>query len=248
MSDIISGSRAARAAALAAITCLLIVPAGRANPYGPPTRIDDPQSAGGQLGQSASLSLDGTVAVVGEPDSGGGTGSALVYVKAGGGWTLAQRLTPTGENGSGHFGSAVAVDPYGQTLIVGAPDDNGGIGAAWVFALAEGTWEQQGELLGGAGETGAGRFGASVALGSGGMVALVGAPMSDAGKGQAFTFYYEQAGGWYLFEHMKRLKVEANAHFGASVALAVNSEAALVGAPNAAAGAGAIYPYSYFGL
>ncbi len=219
-----------------------------ASPYGSPGRVADAQSGGGALGQSVSISADGTVAVVGEPNYNRGAGAALVYVKSNGTWSFVQRLTPSGETGAGHFGAAVSMDLYGQTLVVGAPDDTGGVGAAWAFALSSGTWTEQGHLLGGAGETGHGKFGASVAVASSGALAMVGAPMSDAGEGQVFTFYYYPADGWYLFEHMDRVGVSGGAHFGASVAVSSNGSAALVGAPNAASGDGAVYLYSYFGL
>jgi hypothetical protein len=241
--------RGSTASVLAGLACLTIAtPPTRANPYGSPGELNDAQSGGGGLGQSASISADGSVAVVGEPNYNGGAGSALVYANTDGAWNVVQRLTPTGESGAGHFGAAVSIEPSGQTLVVGAPDNNGGVGSAWAFALSNGSWEQQGQLLGGAGETGAGKFGASVAVASSGYMAMVGAPMSDAGKGQVFTFYYEQGSGWYLFEHMDRVGVSGAAHFGASVAVSVNGSAALVGAPNASSGDGEVFPYSYFGL
>ena len=222
--------------------------AASANPFGAPGSLADPSSLGGAFGQSVSISADGAVAVVGEPNDAGGAGAALVYTNADGVWAFAQRLTPTGEIGAGHFGAAVSMDGTGQTLLVGAPDDHGGVGSAWAFALADGVWTQQNQLLGGRAETDAGSFGASVAVASGGTLALVGAPMSDAGEGQVFTFTYDMRYGWDLFQRMDRAGVPAGAHFGASIALPGNGGAALVGAPNAAGGDGIVYPYSYFGL
>jgi hypothetical protein len=224
----------------------LPAPVAQANPFVAPAPLTDAESGGGGLGQSVAISAEGTVAVVGEPNYNHGAGAALVYANSHGTWAFVQRLTPSGESGAGHFGAAVAVDGLGQTIVVGAPKDAGGVGAAWAFALSNGTWSQQGKLLGGAGETGAGEFGASVAVATGGAVALVGAPMSDAGEGQVFTFYYEAV--WYLQQHMPRTGVSGAAHFGASVAIDANASAALVGAPNAGSGNGAIYPYTYFGL
>ncbi len=214
-----------------------------ANPFGSPAQLSDPQSAA--LGQSVSVSSVGTVAVVGEPEANAGAGAAAVYEDSDGAWSLVQRLTPTGELGDGRFGAAVSMDGSGQALIVGAPDDDGGVGAAWTFAISDGVWSQQGELLA-RGETGPGQFGASVAIASGGMLALVGAPMSDAGEGQVFTFDYDSSDGWYFFQHMDRSGVSGAARFGASVALSNNAGVALVGAPGASSGDGAVYPFGHY--
>ena len=51
--------------------------------------------------------------------------------------------------------------------MIGDPGDDGGAGAAWVFARSEsGAWTQQGGKLTGSGEEGEGQFGTSVALSS----------------------------------------------------------------------------------
>ena len=211
-----------------------------ANPYGAPGALADAQSGGGGFGQSLSISADGTVGVVGEPNYNGGAGAALVYANANGVWTPVERLEPSAEIGAGHFGAAVSMDGGGRTLIVGAPDDNGGIGSAWVFTLSGGgSWTEQAELV----DTGeiavqvAGRFGTSVAIASSGRLALVGEPLASAGAGKPVTgqaVTYEYFSGWEQWQHMHVAGVPAGAHFGASVAMPVNGGAALVGAPNAA--------------
>lgn len=70
-------------------------------------------------------------------------------------------------------GYSVALSSDGNTALVGAPGDNSGIGAVWVFIRngTYGTWAQQGSKLVGSGATnnnlgfasGTG-FGSSVAL------------------------------------------------------------------------------------
>ncbi len=118
-----------------------------------------------------------------------------------------------------------------------------------MFARSDAAWTTQGELLGTSAEVGAGRFGASVAVSSGGFLALVGAPMSDGGTGQAFTFWADYATHqWSYHQRMDLAGVSADAHFGTSVAVDGNGSVALVGAPRALAGAGAVYPYTYYGL
>ena len=225
-----------------------------ANPYGSPGALADAQSGGGGFGQSVSISADGTVGVVGEPNHNGGAGAALVYANANGVWTPVERLEPSAEIGAGHFGAAVSMDGGGRTLIVGAPEDNGGIGSAWVFTLPDGgSWTEQAELV----DTGeiaaqvAGRFGTSVAIASSGQLALVGEPLASAGTGKPVTgqaVTYEYFNGWEQWQRMHVAGVPDGAHFGASVAMPTNGGDALVGAPNAAGGDGIVYPYSFYGL
>ena len=232
------------ALAWAALSCTPAL----ASPYAPQGALSDPQSAGGALGQSVSVSGDGTLAVVGEPDAGGGVGAAVIYTKQNGGWVFTQRLTATGETGAGRFGQAVGIDPEGQAVIVGAPRDSAGVGAAFAFALQNGVWTQQSVLTGGGAEIGAGQFGASVAVASSGQAALIGAPMSNNATGQVWTFECYPGDGWFRFQRMDLAGVSAGAHFGASVALSSNATAAIVGAPNMNGGDGAVFPFTIFGL
>ncbi len=240
--------RAIIAVAVVAIASLVApAPAAIANPYGSPGSLSDVHSSGGGLGQSVSISTDGRVAVVGEPNYNGGAGSALVYSNSEGAWSFVTRLEPTGEIGAGHFGAAVSMDGGGETLVVGAPDDNGGVGSAWVFALSDGTWTKQARLVD-TGEFDHARFGASVAVASSGQLVLVGEPMADLAKGNVVTYEYFNGFGWEQWQHMHRDGVPVGAHYGASVALPAGAGAALIGAPNAAGGDGAVYPCSFYGL
>ena len=95
----------------------------------------------------------------------------------------------TGEVGGGWTGYSVAISGNRNTILVGAPFDHAGSGAAWMFGLVSGVWTEQRELVGdcgaecggpsGTGEIGPGEFGWSVALSSDGHTALIGAPHDD---------------------------------------------------------------------
>src|SRR5262249_10912964 len=50
------------------------------------------------------------------------------------------------------------------TALIGAPQDNGGVGAAWVFTRIGSEWKQQGDKLVARDEAGFGSFGSDVAL------------------------------------------------------------------------------------
>ena len=91
------------------------------------------------FGVSVSLSSDGATALIGGHHDGGSqslllAGAAWVFHRAGATWIQkGPKLTPTGEIGAGFFGYGAALSPDGTTALIGAPADNGGLGAAWAF-------------------------------------------------------------------------------------------------------------------
>src|SRR5207302_908841 len=74
-------------------------------------------------------------------------------------------------------GGALAVSGDGNTIITAGSEDNGAAGAAWVFARANGTWNQQGPRLG-VSDASVSRIslGSSVAISGDGNTAVVGGP------------------------------------------------------------------------
>jgi FG-GAP repeat len=72
------------------------------------------------------------------------------------------------------FGYSVSLSGDGKTAIVGAPFENGEVGAAWVFTRSHWIWTQQTKLVG-TGVTGAfAGQGTSVAISGDGNTAVVG--------------------------------------------------------------------------
>jgi len=86
---------------------------------------------------------------------------------------LGPKLVGTSALGAAEQGFSVALSADGSTAIVGAPDDNGNIGAAWVYTLSGGVWTQQAKLAG-TGKSGDAAQGWSVALSADGNTAIVG--------------------------------------------------------------------------
>ena len=82
----------------------------------------------------------------------------------------------------------------GSTALIGASNDNGGVGAVWVFARSGSTWAQQGNKLTANDETGAGAFGASLALSADASTALVGGERDSDGIGAVWAFTRSGAG------------------------------------------------------
>jgi hypothetical protein len=177
------------------------------------------------FGSSVALSANGNTGVIGAP---GGVGAVWVFTRSGGRWSQQgtklrgdcnpSRAVCTGPDGTGEaysgvntgeFGSAVALSPAGDTVLIGAFGDSPGgneseLGAAWVFTRSGTRWSQQGSKLNadcttactgpnGTGASGMGWLGSSVALSSDGNTALLGAPADGSGAGAAWVF--TRAGG-----------------------------------------------------
>ncbi|HEX5225160.1 MAG TPA: hypothetical protein VFW29_08525 [Solirubrobacteraceae bacterium] len=204
----------------------------------------------GEFGWSVALSADGDTLLVGAPRDNAKTGGAWVFTRSGSTWSQqGKELTGAPEQkGTAEFGLSVALSGDGNTALVGGPEDNAFIGAAWAFTRASGSWAQLGtKLLGGAEETGAGEFGESVAVSSDATTALVGASgdSSSAGAGWAFARGaggFAQQGGKLTGEG-----VSGNAEVGESAALSANGNVALLGGPHDNGQRGAVWAYARTG-
>ena len=97
------------------------------------------------------VSVDGDTALVGawgDDENGGNSGSAYVYTRTDGVWTLQQKLLPADGAASDSFGLAVSLS--GDTAVVTSflDDDNGSnSGSAYVFVRNGEAWTQQQKLI-----------------------------------------------------------------------------------------------------
>jgi hypothetical protein len=198
---------------------------------------------GSYLGRAVALSGDGATALLGAPGAAGAVGAALAFERTGTGW-VADGGTLTGGDeaiGEARFGSSVALSDGGDTALIGARTDAGGVGAAWSFQRSGASWARLGPKLTAQGEVGAGQFGSSVALAADGQTALVGAPHDDAALGAAWTFVRAGAGWAQGAEQLAGEAEPEKDRFGASVALSGDSSTALIGAPRAAQRVGSVW-------
>jgi hypothetical protein len=195
----------------------------------------------------------------GVPTNNGCEGSGAVYVfvsNGAGGWTQQAYIKASNPGGSFFFGYSLALS--GDTLAVGAPNENGcatGVngnqqqtgcsfsGAVYVYARNAGVWTQQAYVkpsytnpqLGGA------FFGGSVALSGdtlavGGQyenscaTAINGDPTNNGcfQAGAAYVFA-RAANGWTQQAYLKAPNAQAEDQFGYSVA--VSEDTVAVGAP-----------------
>ncbi len=140
--------------------------------------------------------------------------------------------------GDAFFGYSVAID--GDTAVVGAWNDNGNKGAAYVFVQTGTTWSQQQELTAADGASGD-AFGYSVAVsGNTALIGAVGKAGSGAASSQGYAYAFARTGNtWAQQQEFTSPDGVANDCFGCTVA--VRGGTALVGAPGKFSGMGAAY-------
>src|SRR5580658_3651197 len=146
------------------------------------------------------------------------------------------------------FGYSVAIDSSTNTVVVGANNDNGNKGAAYVYVLNGSTWTLQQELTAPDGVAGD-EFGYEVAIS--GNTMMVGAdergPDEQAGgaaNGQGYVYVFTRTGTtWtYQAEFTTPANAAAGDCFGCSIAL--GGSTAFIGANGRLGGTGEVYVYT----
>jgi len=200
-----------------------------------------------EFGRSVALSSDGNTAVVGAPLDNLEAGAAWVFTRSGSTWTKqGGKLTGAGGVKESDFGEAVALSGDGATALVGGYDDNGQIGAAWVFVRKGKSWSAQGPKLTAFELVPKGSFGYSVALSEDGSTALIGSLGENANAGAAYVFT-RVGGSW---THQARLTGAGEVGagwFGESVALSAGGDTAVVGGPGDNGKVGAAWVFTRSG-
>jgi len=163
-------------------------------------------------------------------------GTVALASIASAGWTEQEVTASDGATGS-DFGIAVAID--GDTALIGASYDEGGMGAVYVFTRTDGVWSEAQKLTA---DDGAANdwFGQSVALN--GDTAVIGASQYlNFGNGAAYVFARSN-GTWSQVQKLAASDGVGRDQFGISVA--VDGNTALVGAFGASFYAGAAYVFA----
>jgi hypothetical protein len=182
----------------------------------------------GTSGQGESVSIYGDTIVVGGPDDDSGVGAVWVFTRSGDIWTqLGEKIVPSGGLGAGEIGTAVKI--YENTLIIGAPKDNGGVGAIWFYTFNGVDWVADGARIPAPGDAvGSSLFGTSIDYD--GEVAIIGAP-DDNGVGAIWLF--ERGESVWSEIGAKRIATDyTGEEFGVSVSIGISGEY-FVGDPGA---------------
>ena len=169
----------------------------------------------GEFAESVAISSNGNTAVIGGPGYNHDVGAAWVYVRSGSTWTEQAKLTGAGELGEGKFGFSVALSYNGNRALIGAPENEYGPGAAWVFERSGSSWSASEKLT----DEGS-LFGDSVALSGNGTRALI----AESGG----VLWFERVSS--IWKPVLGIVVEGT-QYGSSVALSENGNTGLIGAP-----------------
>jgi FG-GAP repeat len=182
-----------------------------------------------------SVAISGETVVVGawlDAGAGGGSqGSAYVFVRSGGIWSQQQKLEASDAAAEDQFGYSVAIG--GETVVVGAPFDDGAgggsQGSAYVYVRSGGVWSQQQKLE--AADAAAGDvFGYSVAISEETVVISARGDRGAAGFGQGSAYVFMRSGGvWSQQQKLEASDAAVNDEFGSSVA--ISGETVVAGAP-----------------
>jgi hypothetical protein len=199
-------------------------------------RLASPYLTFANFGQH--VAVDGGTIVVGS----GVSQLPVVFVRSGLSWIEQAQLSPTTGSAPG-----TAVGISGDTIVVGAPNEDCSGGAAYVFIRDRGTWTQQAYLRGFNTEGGSDsrtcngdRFGSSVAIS--GNTLLVGAAEEDGSAtgvngtddndapeaGAAYVFVRSND-AWSQQAYLKASNTGSDDRFGSAVA--IDGDALVVGAP-----------------
>ena len=181
-------------------------------------------------GFSLSLSADGSTAIVGGAEDDGTEGATWIFTRSGDVWTQqGAKLLGNSAVGSARQGMSVSLSSDGNTAIMGGTEDNGGIGASWVFTRHGDAWSQQGMRLVGTGAVGNAYQGQSVSLSSDGNTAIVGGYYDDGGVGATWVFTRSGDVWSQLGEKLVGSGAVGTANQGFSVSLSADGNTAIVG-------------------
>jgi len=199
-------------------------------------------------GRSVSLSADGnTVAVGGENDNLGRGGAVWIFIRSGTTWSQqGTKLVGTGYTSAPYQGTSVALSGDGNTLAIGGYNDNGTIGATWIFTRFETTWAQQGTKLVGSGYVGAPQQGYSISLSGDGNTLAIGGG-NDNGTGA--TWIFTRSDSTWMQQGTKLIGTgnTGSVYQGGAVALSSDGNTLAVGGRNDNAHLGATWIFTRSG-
>jgi Bacterial Ig domain/FG-GAP repeat len=227
-------------------------------------RITSPTgSTGGSFGTSLAMNSDASVLVVGaslQDDSVTDGGACFVYKYTGGlssttnyagPYDLVARLLSSDMQSSDQFCDSVTLSENGDSIIVGAPNDNSDTGAVYVFSTSDNgeTWSQIQRLVA-SDRTVGDMFGAAVAVSDDGNTLAVGAPKNN-GRGTMYVFNRTSSTVAFETAYVHRF-IPSDVlvtDFGSVLDIATDGSVIAVGAPSATtntlATAGQVLTYRY---
>jgi hypothetical protein len=209
-----------------------------------------PDAPGEYLGNSLSLSADGSTLVAGAPNA--GAGDVYVFVQSGGTWTKQAHIKAMDEENNESFGWSVGVSADGNTLVAGSTDRADSAGTARVFVRTGTTWTQQARFKG-SNTRKNDQFGVAIAISADGNTVAVGShfnagppaskginsdPEDDDVSGSGSAYIFTRTGTtWKQAAYVKAPNARVAAEFGRSIALSGDAKTLAVGSLRETSGA-----------
>lgn len=204
-------------------------------------KITAPDDYTGNLfGNSVALSGNGMTAIVGgQPrnDDRKGSGSVYIFKRSENLWHQQQKLIPDDSDGNNWLGPAMSVSDDGMTAIIAAytdpdPNDDKGVGSAYVFEVSDDSWERAEELTIEDPDE-AIDFGVSVGISGDGTTAVIGSPSNDAtGERTSSAYIFERAGNaWDQQQKLVSNDGDKQDAFGREVAVSRDGTTTIICAP-----------------
>lgn len=207
------------------------------------------------FGYSLDLTPDGTYAVIGAYGVDASLsgpyriGSAYIFKNISGEMVQMAELSSPNPTSLGQFGSTVAINENGDTVIVGAATE-GTAGTAYIFTRSSESWSLQSTLNSSDGASGD-DFGIDVDISYDGNTAIVGAYLEDSGattdNGAAYVFT-KSGSVWTQQQKLLASDGATDDKFGENVVLSSDGNTAAIGAQGESTGLnvqnGAVYVFT----
>lgn len=194
-------------------------------------KLNDPNSEEFDL-LGVSVSISGDLALIGahgNDDSGSGTGAAFIFhhdPDNPGKWILEQQLQASDAKWQAWFGFNVSL--RNNVAVIGAPNDDGQTGAAYVMRFNGKQWIHEAKLVS---TNPVGPFplmGSGVVISTDGNTVISGAPLDDEGGNEAGAAHLFRKDGGKWTEIAKLIASDGGPGQDFGTSLAINGEIALI--------------------
>lgn len=198
---------------------------------------------GSKFGRSLAISDDDYTLVVGAYGSSSNQGFVSVLTKSGNSYSTALKITASDGQANDAFGVSVAINAYGNTIVIGASGVNSNTGAAYVFTGGGGSWSLQSKLTPSPSQS-MGAFGGSVDISSSGDCAIIGSANIGGSYAGSAGIFMRSSGSWSQQVVLHASNGYATDYFGNEVRLSGSGLFAVVAARGLYSLQGAVYSYA----
>jgi FG-GAP repeat/LVIVD repeat len=193
---------------------------------------------GDKFGRAVCISGDYAIIGADQDEEGGNVnqGSAYIYEKSNGFWTMKTKLLANDGAASDRFGFSVSIS--GNYAIIGSINSNNNEGAAYIFFRDNGTWVQQSKLAI------AGSLNIAESVSISGDYAIISDPQSTVGSNpsQGCAWIYTRIGtSWTQQAQLISNTGVAGGNFGSTVS--ISGDDAVAGYPSENSNVGCTYVF-----